>query len=84
MPKTIHTPRDELICGKIDEALAHAKPWRDVKFIYLLEEIRKDAERMEAALVRRKDEVSRLEKELEETKDALIAESDNNAVLANG
>lgn len=64
MPKTIHTPREELICGKIDAALEHARPWRDVKFIYLLEDIRKDAERMEQALIRRKDEVEALQKQI--------------------
>jgi predicted nucleic acid-binding Zn-ribbon protein len=53
-----------LICGKIDAALAHAKPWRDIKFIDLLEDIRRDAERMEAALVRRKDEVEVLKKQI--------------------
>lgn len=63
MPKTILTPRDELICGKIDAALAHARPWRDVKFIHWLEDIQRDAERMEAALVRRRDEVGRLTEE---------------------
>jgi hypothetical protein len=43
--------------------------WRDV-------ELKKLA--YEAA-----DEIERLQKELEATEDALIAESDNNAVLAN-
>ena len=32
--------------------------------VHLLEDIRKDAERMEAALVRRKDEVESLRKQL--------------------
>lgn len=66
MPKTIHTPRDELICGKIDAALVHA---RDVKFIDLLEDIRNDAARMEAALVRRKDEVEALEEKSKQEPD---------------
>ena len=57
MPKTINTPRDELICGKIDEALAIARKWLDIKLIHILEDIRCDAERMEQKLISRKEEV---------------------------
>jgi hypothetical protein len=66
MPKTIHTPRDELICGKIDKALEHLRDIEEgengiVELAFCLHAIRHDAERMEAALIRRKDEVAALQ-----------------------
>lgn len=69
MSKTIHTPRDELICGKLDRAtellLQIEKSGTGyVDLVYTLHEIRRDAERMEAALVRRKDEVEALKKQI--------------------
>lgn len=63
MPKTIYSPRDELICGKIDMAMERAVHHQDIKLIDILMAIRSDAERMEAKLVSRKDEVERLTKE---------------------
>lgn len=61
MPKNIHTPRDELICGKIDVALEIAIKHQDIKLLDALVAIRSDAERMEAKLVSRKDEVAALQ-----------------------
>lgn len=59
MPKNIHTPRDELICGKLDMAMECAVKHQDIKLIDILMAIRTDAERMEAKLVSRKDEATR-------------------------
>lgn len=59
MPKTIHTPRDELICGKVDRALEllHeiecGKP-AITELAFILYAIQHDAERMEAKLISRK------------------------------
>ena len=69
MPKTIYTPRDELICGKIDRAMDLLLQIEKggtgyVDMVQTLADIRNDAERMEAALVRRKDEVEALKKQI--------------------
>ena len=69
MPKTINTPRDELICGKLDRAIVLLTGIEKgekgiVDLAYCLHDIRRDADRMEAALIRRKDEVAALSKEL--------------------
>lgn len=56
MPKTIHTPRDELICGKIDIAQELATKLKSVELIYILQDIRHDAQRMEQKLILRKDQ----------------------------
>lgn len=56
MPKDIHTPRDELVCGKLDqlEDLLREKGLDDL--LYLTGSIRHDCERMEAKLYSRKQE----------------------------
>ena len=51
MPKNIHTPRDELICGKIEKAVILAQELKSVDLVYLLEDIQHDANRMEAKLI---------------------------------
>jgi len=51
MPKDIHTPRHELICGKIEKAVILAQKLKSVELIYLLEDIQHDANRMEAKLI---------------------------------
>lgn len=58
MPKTPFTPRDELICGKIEKLRQML-----VDAVYLLDDIQRDADRMEQGLIRRKEQVERLEKE---------------------
>ena len=58
MSKDQFTPRDELICGKLDTAILLARGIQDVELIFLLDRIRNDAERMEAGLVRRKDQLA--------------------------
>ncbi len=57
MPKNIHTPRDELICGAIDRAEELVRSGDMVNLMYELGTIRNHAERMEAKLVSRKSEV---------------------------
>jgi len=56
MPKTIDTPRDELICGKLDLLTDLIKKGNVVDAIYLIDDIRFDAQRMEAKLIIRKQE----------------------------
>lgn len=60
MPKTINTPREELICGKIDALenaiLGFSESVEVVKCVNLLKSIRHDAERMEQKLIIRKQE----------------------------
>ncbi len=56
MPKTINTPREELICGKLDLLIDLIKDNNKVDAIYLIEDIRHDAQRMEAKLIIRKQE----------------------------
>ncbi len=56
MPKTINTPREELICGKLDLLTDLIKEDNKVDAIYLIEDIRNDAQRMEAKLIIRKQE----------------------------
>lgn len=52
MPKTIFTPRDELVCGKIDILMGMLTT---AEQIYVLQDIQHDCVRMEAALIARKD-----------------------------
>lgn len=59
MPKDIHTPREELICGKIDQAVEACQREDVVRAIDLLDMIRHDAERMEAKLIWYKREFSK-------------------------
>lgn len=68
MPKTIYTPREELVCGKLDEAERIVMEFvqkddidemsRDL--LDLLRAIRYDCERMEQKLISRKEEYERL------------------------
>ena len=60
MPKTIHTPRDELVCGKLDILEDYLRELEQLDLLYLTADIRRDCERMEAKLISRKDEVERL------------------------
>jgi len=64
MPKTYATPRSELICGKLGKALEIARGFHCVPLVELLQEIWHDAERMEAKLIIRKDEVEALTAQL--------------------
>ena len=58
MPKTHFTPRDELICGKIDKAVEVARALHSVELVELLADIQHDAERMEQKLISRKEEAT--------------------------
>lgn len=58
MPKTIFTPRDELVCGKLDKLEEQLRYHGIAELLDLTAEIRRDCERMEAKLVRRKYEAS--------------------------
>lgn len=60
MSKNIHTPREELVCGKIDKLEDHLAKLGISDLAYLISEIRNDCERMEAKLADRKKEVSDL------------------------
>lgn len=69
--KNQNTPRDELVCGKIDRAidavisLQHHTNKNDlVMIIDLLNAIRHDCQRMELKLVLRKDEVAELKRQI--------------------
>ena len=60
MPKTMYTPRSELVCGKLD-ALHDAIVTREEEYACeLVEIIRRDCQRMEAKLIERKKEALRL------------------------
>lgn len=56
MPKNIFTPRDELVCGKLDSAETIAVSLENIELIDLLHDIRFDCERMEQKLISRKEE----------------------------
>lgn len=61
MPKTVWTPRDELVCGKLDRACEIAIRFESIELLDLLADIRHDCERMEQKLISRKEEVARLQ-----------------------
>jgi hypothetical protein len=63
MPKNIYTQRDDLVCGKIDKAFEIAQSIGSVELVELLGAIQYDCQRMENALVRRKESIERLIKE---------------------
>lgn len=63
MPKTSATPRDELVCGKLDLLEAELAREGMHEATRLVGEIRYDCERMEAKLASRKAEVARLSPE---------------------
>jgi len=57
MPKTVWTPRDELVCGKLDRAYEIAIRFESIELLDLLADIRHDCERMEQKLISRKEQV---------------------------
>lgn len=59
MPKTIHSKREDLICGKIDLAQEIAVKLNHIELLELLDSIRYDAVRMEQKLIIRKQEASK-------------------------
>ncbi len=63
MPKTINTPREELICGKLDFLLKAVIAGEKFTAIDLINSIRTDAERMERKLIMRKQEARALANE---------------------
>ena len=67
MPKTIHTPRDELVCGKLDALEDKLRELGLVELLYLAADIRHDCERMEAKLISRKEEAERMPPNVELT-----------------
>ena len=56
MPKNINTPREELICGKLDLLLTAIVEGRQFDAIDLINDIRTDAQRMEQKLIMRMQE----------------------------
>lgn len=60
MPKTVNTPREELICGKLDALIQAILDEDKFLCIDLVGYIRDDAERMEQKLILRKHEVKEL------------------------
>lgn len=60
MPKTIHTKRDDLICGKIDMARVIAQKLQSIELLELLDDITYDAIRMEQKLILRKQQYESL------------------------
>ena len=63
MPKTVNTPREELICGKLDLLTTAIIEDRKFDAIDLINDIRTDAQRMEAKLIIRKQEARALANE---------------------
>ena len=63
MPKTVNTPREELICGKLDLLTTAIVEDRKFDAIDLINDIRTDAQRMEAKLIIRKQEARALANE---------------------
>jgi hypothetical protein len=59
--KTIFTPREELVCGKLDVLQTELQKLGAVDLIYLVDDIRHDCERMEKKLVFRKMEADKVE-----------------------
>lgn len=65
MPKDIHTPRGELVCGKLEaiaKELSHLGRFKQnteavVRIMYMHADITHDCERMEQKLITRKQEV---------------------------
>ena len=60
MSKNIHTPREDLICGKLDRVFRIAQETENVELAELVGEICYDAERMEQKLISRKAKVAEL------------------------
>lgn len=64
MPKTAFTPRDQLVCGKLDALWEAVHSGDKLRSCELISAIQRDCERMESKLVLRKAEVERLSLEL--------------------
>lgn len=66
MPKNIHSPREDLVCGKLDEVfkeLSHLGQFKAntdavVRIVHTLADIKHDCERMEQKLITRKQEAA--------------------------
>lgn len=56
MPKNHNTPRDELVCGKLDNLAIRMQVEGDHRALELIQDIRHDCERMEQKLISRKQE----------------------------
>ena len=76
MPKTIYTPRDELVCGKLDRAEEISTTLGNVELVDLLCSIRHDCVRMEQKLIARKEEVQHIARPVE-TKEGEAVETSN-------
>lgn len=57
--KTINTPRDEFVCGKLDLLEEKLRLLGLVELLYITGDIRHDCERMEAKLASRKTEAEK-------------------------
>jgi len=68
MPKTVWTPRDELVCGKLDKLDDELRILELADLRDMVCDIRHDCERMEAKLIARKDEVAKLKRMIEEAR----------------
>lgn len=64
MPKDVFTKREFLICGKLDALEAAVADYLDAEVFRLIDDIRKDAARMELKLISRKEEVEELYTEI--------------------
>ncbi len=67
MSKNIHTPREELVCGKLDKLKANMIQIANlgsvgqigIDMLYMIDDVRHDCERMEAKLIARKQEADK-------------------------
>lgn len=73
MGKTVFTPRKELICGKLDELHVAIIAGDQTVALDLVSAVRRDAERMEAGLVRSKDRRTTAETRADKAEAALVA-----------
>ena len=69
MPKTVHTPRAELVCGKLDLLEDKLRELELLECLYIVSDVRHDCMRMEHKLLERKDE----HQELKEREKNIIA-----------
>ena len=79
--KTINTPREELICGKLDALFELVKKEKRADMAELVHEIRHDAQRMEAKLIIRKEENTKIKAELTKAKRMLEATVTHNTII---
>jgi hypothetical protein len=84
--KTIYTPREELVCGKLDtlEDLLRDIGEQAIPCLYLTADIRRDAQRMEQKLISRKEEVARIESEVLATPSAGAVPDETGWLIENG